>query len=266
MWKFRRQSRQADAGQSRQADAGSHHFEKLMNEAPAFSARLASLKAESKVVFPWYPYDTLSNLWHIAPLVTHEYDFLFQPGKRYADIGCADGVLAFYLESQNHHCDVYDYAPTNYNSLKGVAWLKDALGSSVGIIEQDLDSQFKMAGEYDLVLLLGILYHLKNPFYVLERLAEASRYLLLSTRIARQFRAGTADVADVPAAYLLGPDESNNDATNFWIFTAAGLRRVADRAGWDVVAMRTVGDVTHSNPQDADHDERAFALLRSRRG
>jgi hypothetical protein len=65
---------------------------------------------------------------------------------------------------------------------------------------------------------------------------------------------------------LLGPDESNNDATNFWIFTAAGLRRVADRAGWDVVAMRTVGDVTHSNPQDADHDERAFALLRSRRG
>jgi tRNA (mo5U34)-methyltransferase len=252
--------------QSPQADAGPQYFEKLLNEAPAFGARLASLKAGSQVAFPWYPYDTLANLGLIAPLVTHEHDFLFQPGKRYADIGCADGDLAFYLESQDHQCDVYDYAPTNYNSLKGVTWMKDALGSSIGIIEQDLDSRFKMAGKYDLVMFLGILYHLKNPFYVLERLAESSLYLLLSTRIARQFRAGTADVADIPAAYLLAPDESNNDATNFWVFTAAGLGRLVDRAGWDVLALCTVGDVTHSNPQDADRDERAFALLRSRQG
>ena len=176
------------------------------------------------------------------------------------------GTLHSIWSSQGHKCDVYDNGPTNYNGLAGVRWMKRALGSAVRIIDQDLDSQFRLADDYELVLLLGILYHLKNPFYVLEKLATASRYLLLSTRIARQFRAGSTDVAEVPAAYLLGPDECNHDATNFWIFTAAGLRRLADRAGWEILRFRTVGDVEHSNPQDADCDERAFALLRSRRG
>jgi hypothetical protein len=70
-----------------------------------------------------------------------------------------------------------------------------------------------------LVFCLGILYHLKNPLYVLERLAEVSSYLFLSTRIARQFSANGSSLAAIPAAYLLAADESNNDATNVWIFT-----------------------------------------------
>jgi hypothetical protein len=72
-------------------------------------------------------------------------------------------------------------------------------------------------------------------------------------------------VSAVPAAYLLGPDESNNDATNFWVFTDAGLKRLLDRTGWDLVTYRTLGDVARSNPWDNDRDERAFTLVKSRR-
>ena len=241
------------------------HFEALRSGAPAFVAYLANLKRDETVPFDWYPYGTMANLEHIAQLVTDELDTLFASGKRIADIGAADGDLAFYLESRGHKCDIFDNGPTNFNGLAGARHMKRVLGSAVNIIEQDLDSQFRIEGNYDLVLFLGILYHLKNPFYVLERLSEVSRYLLLSTRVARHFRTGDADVSDIPAAYLLAPDESNNDATNFWIFTTGGVRRLANRAGWEVLGFRTVGDTVHSNPQDNDRDERAFALLRSRK-
>lgn len=241
------------------------NFDKVFAGAGEFGARLAAIKNAATVAFQWYPYHTLANFEHIEPLITAEYDFLFQPQKRYADFGCADGDLAYYMESQGNTLDLYDYGPTNMNNLLGARYLHRALGSSARVIEADFDSQFRIEGEYDLIFFLGLLYHLKSPFYALEVLSHASRFMLLSTRIARQFSAGGLDVSDVPAGYLLDADEANNDPTNYWIFTEAGLKRLAKRSGWDIAGFRTAGDTVHSNPQDLDRDERAFVLLKSRR-
>jgi hypothetical protein len=114
------------------------------------------------------------------------------------------------------------------------------------------------------VFLLGILYHLKNPFYVLERLSKATRYMVVSTRIARHFKTGGPDESEFAAAYLVGPKEINDDSTNYWIVTSAGLTRIFDRAGWDVLKWFTVGDLKASNTQDTDHDERVYCTLGSR--
>jgi tRNA (mo5U34)-methyltransferase len=146
----------------------------------------------------------------------------------------------------------------------GARYLKGALGSTARIFETDLDSQFALKeGRYDLTFFLGLLYHLKNPFYALERMAKHSRYMFISTRIARHFRAGTQDVSSIPAAYLLAPDESNNDRTNYWVFTKAGFERLVDRTGWNLVASHVIGS-PNSNPQDNRLDERMFALLEAR--
>ncbi len=144
----------------------------------------------------------------------------------------------------------------------------------MAIHDIDLDSYFALPQErYDLVFFLGILYHLKNSFYVMEHLAKSGRHLLVSTRVARfapsgggvgPFRSGGQKLRDIPVAYLLGPTEANNDATNFWIFSEAGLVRLFERTGWEVLAWHTVGDTRHSDPARQDRDERAFALLRSR--
>lgn len=240
-----------------------HFYSSLMQKVPDFAKKLEEIKSTS-YDFPWYPYGTLNNLSHLEPLITPKFDELLSGSKRFADIGAADGDLAFFLESAGHSVDIYDHAPTNMNSLKGANKIKGLLKSSVTIYDIDLDSQMKLKNSYDAVILLGILYHLKNPFYVLETLARASKYLFVSTRIARHFNAYGPDMSDVAAAYLLGPTESNNDATNYWIFSDKGLKRLFDRCGWSIAAYRTVGDVQSSNPQDHDHDERAFALLVSR--
>ncbi len=129
----------------------------------------------------------------------------------------------------------------------------------------DLDSQFALPhGHYGLVLFLGILYHLQNPFFILKQLSAHADYLLLSTRVAARTPGPGVDLRDAPVAYLVAPMELNNDPTNYWIFSMPGLRRLIERTGWELLDEITLG-VTDgsSDPARNDRDERAFVLLRS---
>src|SRR5205814_10677151 len=137
--------------------------------------------------------------------------------------------LGFVREIQDLAVAVIDNDYTNWNGLEGARTLKEALNSSVVIRSVDLDSQFSLAGQkYDAIFFLGTLYHLKNPFFLLESLARLTRYCFVSTRIAKQTADGQL-LSQYPVAYLLGPQECNNDDTNFWIFSEQGLKRLIDR-------------------------------------
>ncbi|MGV2388918.1 MAG UNVERIFIED_CONTAM: hypothetical protein LVR29_13465 [Microcystis novacekii LVE1205-3] len=97
-------------------------------------------------------------------------------------MGCAEwGYWRFYWKSFGCKVQVVDYAPTNFNLMQGVKLLKTALSSSVEIHDVNLDSQFLLPEKsYSLVIFLGILYHLKNPYYALETLAKSANYCLIS--------------------------------------------------------------------------------------
>jgi hypothetical protein len=226
----------------------------------------------------WYPYATINNFRIINQLLTgptRNLLFEIEP-KRAADIGGADGDISFFLEQEGWHMTLIDNPPTNWNHLRGAKLIKQATGSSIGIIELDLDFQFALAEDYDLIFFLGILYHLKNPFYVLEQLGKSARYALLSTRVMRwsgppkSTDAGATQqhrqlVEHLPLAYLLGPAECNNDATNYWIFSEAGLRRLIERTGWRMENYLLVGNVEDADPFTLVNDARAFCLLKSQR-
>ena len=215
----------------------------------------------------WYPYATLRNIAVLEQLLAGAgLDLLdLCRGKygRVADIGAADGDLAFFLEELGFSVDAVDNDYTNFNKLEGVRILKNALNSPVTIRSIDLDSRSQPFPErYDAVFLLGVLYHLKNPFFILERLAHVTRYCFLSSRIARQAADGLP-LSKHPLAYLLAPEECNNDSTNFWIFSDEGLKRLIHRTGWSILAFTTIGDTNNSMPADPHHDERAICLLKS---
>jgi len=213
----------------------------------------------------WYPHPILTNIDFLERLLAGTDLNLLQLCRgeygKIADIGTADGDLAFFLEKQGLSVDVIDNESSNFNRLEGARILKEALNSSVKIQSIDLDSQFALPNkQYDAIFLLGTLYHLKNPFFVLERLAKMTRYCFLSTRIAKQTPDGLS-LSRYPIAYLLGREECNNDDTNFWIFSDEGLRRLIDRTGWMILSYITIGDTINSTPSDPDRDERAFCLL-----
>lgn len=261
--------------ESTQADpAGVDALLALAQDAQAFKSVLADARAAlSDRNVPWYPYGSLDNFHLLERMLEGEFRNMFNDvrGQVIADIGAADGDTAFFLESRGHAVDVIDYAPTNFNGCRGVRALREQLGSSIGIHEVDLDAQFELPREsYGLTLLLGILYHLKNPYYALEVMARRSRWMLLSTRIARWSssaegsEASRIELSRAPVAYLLAPDETNGDATNYWIFSEPGLRRLLDRTGWNVCCFRSFGATDASDPASPQGDERAFCLLRSR--
>jgi hypothetical protein len=66
----------------------------------------------------------------------------------------------------------------------GACTLARELGSTARLWDVDLDSRFEVQRHYGLALMLGVLYHLKNPFYALEQAAQHARYCILSTRVA----------------------------------------------------------------------------------
>jgi hypothetical protein len=228
--------------------------------------RLWEVKLAHRPKSFWYPYRTLWNVALLEQLSADAGLNLLQVCRgqygKVADIGAADGDLAFFLENQGLSVDAIDNEATNFNRFQGIRILKDALNSPVTIRSVDLDSQFDLPSKkYDAIFLLGTLYHLKNPFFVLEKLAQMTRYCFASTRIAKQTPDGHL-LAPYPVAYLLGPRECNDDYTNYWIFTNEGLKRLVDRSGWKILSQINIGDTTNSTPADPNRDERALVLLR----
>lgn len=243
-------------------------YEDLLEQALECKQRLEALKdGAPEPGRTWYAYDILANLWHIEQLIKQLPEDTIDRfrGGHVADIGAADGDLSYFLESIGMTVDLIDWPGTNWNGMAGARALGQRLHSkNVSIHEVDLDTQFQLPSDhYDLVFFLGILYHLKNPYYVLERLAKHCRFCFLSTRIARQTTDRRLELEQAPLAYLLDPSECNDDPTNYWIFSARGLIRLAERCGWAVRATYRAGDTEQSDPSSAEHDERMFLALES---
>ncbi len=241
----------------------------LVREALAFRDRLDAVKARvRREAWNWYPYGSLNNFFPIEKLLAGAgWDLYDLTGSGpVADIGCADGELAFFLESLGCQVAAIDQPSTSHNGMRGLRALKSALRSSLEIVETDLDAGQALPPRiYSVVFFLGVLYHLKNPFLALETLARHARYCFVSTRITALAPDRRARLEPWPVAYLLGEREANNDPTNYWIFTENGLRRLLDRAGWDVCGLVQTGNTSSPDPSSAQGDGRAFGLLRSRR-
>jgi tRNA (mo5U34)-methyltransferase len=255
-------------------------IQRLKTSAIEFRDKLHAIKRDHPLEGNgWYPYGTLDNfplLDALLPRGLRDLGPVLQSGPA-VDIGAADGDTAFFMETQGIPMHVVDFPPTNFNGCRGVHRLKALLHSSVEILEVDLDRQFSLPQQrYTLAFFLGILYHLKNPFGALEALSAHAQYAFLSTRVARYNVAARAvgsggvnperlHLRDAPVGYLVDAAECNNDDTNYWIFSEAGLRRLLHRTGWDVLAYRTFGNTSDSDPARNEGDERAFVFMKSRR-
>ena len=93
-------------------------------------------------------------------------------------------------------------------------------------------------GSFDVVLFLGVLYHLPNPLLALERVALVTRDLLILETVV--------DMVGVrrPAAAFYPDRELNGDPTNWWGPNHAaviGMLRSVGFTGVDVITpMRSV--------------------------
>jgi hypothetical protein len=239
----------------------------VIRQALEFQELLKRAKAEIELEPPgWYPWDSFGTLTLLDGLLTgrRRWPVALAGSDPVLDIGCGDGDLAFLFETLGCRVCAVDCPPANYNRMRGVDALKTALQSSVRIEALDVDRDFRLpVRRCGLALMLGVLYHLKNPLGVLESLAAQAHYCLLSTAVTRFAPDRQIDVSATPAAFLAGRDGLRGDETNYWIFSETGLRTLVDRAGWEVrdwMVSRDAGSILWGTQAD----ERVFCLLESR--
>jgi tRNA (mo5U34)-methyltransferase len=242
---------------------------RLKQQSQRFHEHLQEMKRKTPLhpALKWYPWASLGQFDILDDMLGGDTGALLKMiGHETAlDVGCGDGDISFFLESLGARVDAVDNAPTNYNALYGVRALKEALQSPLRIQATDIDAHPRFpAAHYGFTLMLGVLYHLKNPYLVLEELARRSDHIFLSTRIAQLAPDRRTSYGGNPVAYLVEEDELNADYTNFWIFTEEGLKRIVRRAGWDIMHYAATGPVATSDPVTPKGDARAYIVARSR--
>jgi len=185
-------------------------------------------------------------------------------GQRVLDIGCLDGQYSFYAERRGAaevvSIDVLE-------GMYGYLYAHRALQSRCKYIfpysVYDLDP--KTLGTFDIVLFLGVLYHLKYPVLAVDKvngvlnpggiMVLESEISNKNTMFCHQMRYNPVDPQDtsrgldldIPLVELDGKiltlnlkdiykqDEVyRNDPTNFWILDEVTLKRMIDLSGFRI--------------------------------
>lgn len=242
-------------------------FSPLVRKGLRFRRTFESAKAKvESASFDWYPYDSFTNLFCIQRLLSSanvSLDSIIGT-DRIIDLGAGDGALSFYFESLGYKVHAFDNSHTNMNRMQGITALAGVLRSRIEITDVDLDKNLQLPGHNGLALFLGTLYHLQNPYGILEAVAQSTRFCFLSTRITSLSADRSTRLDSLPVAWLLDAGECNADVTNYWIFSYAGLVRLVNRTGWRICSALQTGS-SNSDPISAEADQRAFLLLRSTR-
>ena len=161
-------------------------------------------------------------------------------GRSVLDIGAWDGFFSFEAERRRAArvvaSDYFAWHGTGWGTGQGKAGFqlaREALESRVEDLDVDvMDLSPERVGAFDVVLFLGVLYHLPNPLLALERVASVTRGLLVLETVVDMVGLSR------PAAAFYPGGELNNDPTNWWgpnQAAVAGMLRSVGFARVDVL-------------------------------
>jgi tRNA (mo5U34)-methyltransferase len=160
------------------------------------------------------------------------------------DIGCNAGFYSFELARRGARVTGID-ADDHY--LRQAEWARGQFGLDVDFRRQSVYDLAHIDERWDLVLFLGVLYHLRHPLLALDLLAPRTRRLLaLQTLTMPGGGGGTpSDVPFEERARLSEPGWPNaafvehelaGDPTNWWVFDEGCVEAMARSAGFELVA------------------------------
>lgn len=105
-------------------------------------------------------------------------------GKSVLDIGAWDGAFSFQAERRGARdvlaTDHFCWSGEGWGTKESFDYAHARLNSKVRSLDIDVpDLSVERLGQFDVVLFLGVLYHLKSPFTVLETVASLARETLV---------------------------------------------------------------------------------------
>jgi len=178
-------------------------------------------------------------------------------GQTVLDVGAWDGFFSFEAERRGAArvlaTDLFAWRGPTWSTKAGFELARATLGSRVEDLEIDvMDLTPERVGVFDVVLFLGVLYHLPHPYLALERIASVTRRLLVLETVVDMIGFGRPAVAFYPGREL------NGDPTNWWGPNVPAVEGMLKTSGFSEV--RTI------TPQRSAPYRAARALLHRLRG
>ncbi len=183
-------------------------------------------------------------------------------GKTVLDVGALDGYFSFAAERAGAARVVAldTYAWKQPGGKDGFEYARRALDSNVEDLEVEvLDISPETVGEFDVVLFLGVLYHMRHPLLSLEKVASVTNELLVVETLVDM------NLYPSPAAAFY-PWKMLSNETNWWgpnraavvgMLRSVGFERVVPypikrlrttRLGGLPLRTRTAGHMLSSTP------------------
>jgi tRNA (mo5U34)-methyltransferase len=155
-------------------------------------------------------------------------------GKSVLDIGAWDGFFSFEAKRRGAQrvlaTDSHEWLGKGWGSKAGFELAREALGLAVEDQAIDiLDLDPKAVGQFDVVLFLGVLYHMRHPLLAIEKVASVTKEMAIIETVVEHLLPGVPGMAFYPSKEL-GLDSSNwwgpNEEAVHAMLEACGFRRV----------------------------------------
>jgi tRNA (mo5U34)-methyltransferase len=174
-----------------------------------------------------------------AEVLGVEADVVFKPGvagKSVLDIGAWDGFFSFEAERRGAAkvlaCDHFCWSGEGWGTKAGFDYAHGRLGSKVATRDCDVQQLSpEVVGTWDVVLFLGVLYHVKDPMECLAHAASVTgEVLVVETCTA-------LDILPWPVMRYYQGGDLGGDPTNFWAPNRRCLEGMARDLGFKRIEM-----------------------------
>ncbi|MFA6250166.1 MAG: class I SAM-dependent methyltransferase [Candidatus Shapirobacteria bacterium] len=173
-------------------------------------------------------------------------------GLKVLDLGARDGFFSFELEKRGAQVLAVDYVPANST---GFDVAKKYLKSKTVQYRQDniYNITPQKYGTFDIVLFLGLLYHLPDPIRALKivrSVTKKSLYIetqgiensfLLPDGSFAQLSAVAPVLSSTPIMQFYPKKTLNNDPSNYWAPNMACLVAMLEETNFKVVSQKVNG-------------------------
>ncbi|MBA3540400.1 MAG: TIGR04290 family methyltransferase [Deltaproteobacteria bacterium] len=174
-------------------------------------------------------------------------------GKTVLDIGCNAGFYAFEMKRRGAARVVA--VDTDVRYLAQAQLASEVLGLEIELCKLDVYQVAELGQRFDLVIFMGVLYHLRHPLLALDRLFDhaVGDRLLFQSMLRGPLTVPPVDPdypfhetaiferPDHPAMYFV-EHRYSGDWTNWWIPNRAGVEAMLRSAGF-VIEMRADDEV-----------------------
>jgi tRNA (mo5U34)-methyltransferase len=180
-------------------------------------------------------------------------------GISLADVGASNGYFSFEARKRGARVVAFDFRHKD-NSGFGLAQYINGMNDIEHHQANVLDITQEKYGQFDIVLALGLLYHVSDPYRALVNCAALSRASLFVESYCIDALLPKGFAAEPMMKFI--PDshrfpkrgQLNNDRSNFWGFTSVCLLQMIEDINFSVLRKNVRGDRVFMNAMRAAGD------------